>query len=157
MNNQVMVDREWLDRVRGLLYSVAHNRSPIGREAERLGSFIPDFERSEVPPAPIPDAGERVESWLAETQDGGSTMVIGLAQHTRIVSALHPRATVVPDDHRLVSVSWLKHIHRDLDACQKVIWANLNGCDPSYYTEAQDRLAEIDAMLAAAPSPGDSQ
>jgi len=56
-------------------------------------------------PAPIPDAGERVESWLAETQDGGSTMVIGLAQHTRIVSTSHPRTTVVPEGYVLMPVA----------------------------------------------------
>ena len=47
-----------------------------------------------------------------------------------------------------VSADWLKHIHRDLDACQKLIWANLRGCDPAYCADAQERLAEIDAMLA---------
>lgn len=48
----------------------------------------------------------------------------------------------------------LKHIRRDLDACQKVIW--LAGCrprvpggfDPAYVTDAQARLAEIDTLLA---------
>ena len=53
-----------------------------------------------------------------------------------------------------VSLEWLKQVHRDLDACQKVIW--LAGCrpqvpggfDPAYVTEAQARLAEIDAFIA---------
>lgn len=57
-----------------------------------------------------------------------------------------------PDGWRLVTTDWLKRIHRDLDACQKLIWANLRGCDPSYYEDAQERLREIDAMLAAAPA-----
>lgn len=56
---------------------------------------------------------------------------------------------VVPSCHRVVSTDWLKFIHRDLDACQKLIWANLRGCDPAYCEDAQARLAEIDAMLAA--------
>lgn len=58
-----------------------------------------------------------------------------------------------PDELRLVSVEQLKKIHRDLDACQKVIW--LAGCrprgygfDPSYVTDAQERLKEIEALLA---------
>lgn len=58
----------------------------------------------------------------------------------------------VPDGSRLVTTDWLKRINRDLDACQKLIWANLRGCDPSYYEDAQERLREIDAMLAAAPA-----
>lgn len=55
-----------------------------------------------------------------------------------------------------VSVTWLKKVHRDLDACQKVIWLAgcrpqvPNGFDPSYVTDAQDRLAEIDAILCNA-------
>ncbi len=56
------------------------------------------------------------------------------------------------DRSRVVTTDWLKRIHRDLDACQKLIWANLRGCDPSYYEDAQERLREIDAMLAAAPA-----
>lgn len=53
-----------------------------------------------------------------------------------------------------IPIDTLKHIRRDLDACQKVIW--LAGCrprvpggfDPAYVTDAQARLAEIDALLA---------
>lgn len=48
-----------------------------------------------------------------------------------------------------VSVDWLKQVHRDLDACQKVIWL-AGGFDPSYVTDAQARLAEIDALLQEA-------
>lgn len=57
-----------------------------------------------------------------------------------------------PDAVR-VPVETLRRIHRDLDACQKVIW--LAGCrprgygfDPAYVTDAQARLKEIDALLA---------
>lgn len=53
-----------------------------------------------------------------------------------------------------IPIDTLKHIRRDLDACQQVIW--LAGCrprtpggfDPAYVTDAQARLAEIDALLA---------
>ncbi|WP_313222017.1 hypothetical protein [Stutzerimonas nitrititolerans] len=69
--------------------------------------------------------------------------------HTPEVSA--EKATT-PAEHRIVSVEQLKKIHRDLDACQKVIW--LAGCrprgygfDPSYVTDAQERLKEIEALL----------
>jgi hypothetical protein len=53
-----------------------------------------------------------------------------------------------------VSIDWLKQVHRDLDACQKVIWlAGVkppgHGFDPAYCTDAQARLAEIDALIAA--------
>jgi hypothetical protein len=51
-----------------------------------------------------------------------------------------------------IPVETLQHIHRDLDACQKVIW--LAGCrprgygfDPAYVSEAQARLKEIEALL----------
>lgn len=58
---------------------------------------------------------------------------------------------------RLVSVDQLKKIHRDLDACQKVIW--LAGCrphvpsgfDPSYVYDAQERLKEIELLLPDQP------
>ena len=56
-------------------------------------------------------------------------------------------------DLRLVSVQQLQKIHRDLDACQKVIW--LAGCRPhvpngfdlSYVTDAQERLKEIEGLM----------
>ncbi|MGN5592529.1 DUF551 domain-containing protein [Stutzerimonas nitrititolerans] len=78
--------------------------------------------------------------------------------HTPEVSA--EKATT-PADHRLVSVEQLKKIHRDLDACQKVIW--LAGCrprgygfDPSYVTDAQGRLKEIEALLEE-PAPAQDE
>ncbi|MCP6695913.1 hypothetical protein [Pseudomonas donghuensis] len=46
-----------------------------------------------------------------------------------------------------VPVSKLKKIHRDLDACQKVIWLR-GGFDPAYCKDAQDSLKDIDALLA---------
>lgn len=51
-------------------------------------------------------------------------------------------------DLRLVSVQQLQKIHRDLDACQKVIWL-AGGFDEAYVTDAQERLKEIEALLAA--------
>ncbi|NUU37358.1 hypothetical protein [Pseudomonas sp. C2B4] len=66
-------------------------------------------------------------------------------------------ATTPAADLRLVSVEHLKKIHRDLDACQKVIWLAgcrprvPNGFDPSYVTDAQERLKEIEALLAEQP------
>ena len=58
-----------------------------------------------------------------------------------------------------VSLEWLKQLHRDLDACQKVIWLAgcrpqiANGFDPSYVTDAQARLLEIDALIATGQKP----
>ena len=52
---------------------------------------------------------------------------------------------------------WLKQLHRDLDACQKLIWANLRGCDPAYCADAQARLAEIETMLATAQPAADGE
>lgn len=65
------------------------------------------------------------------------------------------KATTPTADLRLVSVEQLQKIHRELDACQKVIW--LAGCgqrgygfDPSYVTGAQEQLKEIEALIASA-------
>lgn len=46
-----------------------------------------------------------------------------------------------------VPASKLKKIHRDLDACQKVIWLR-GGFDPAYCKDAQDSLKDIDALAA---------
>lgn len=62
------------------------------------------------------------------------------------------KATTAEADLRLVSVEQLKKIHRELDACQKVIW--LAGCgqrgygfDPSYVIGAQEQLKVIEELL----------
>lgn len=54
-----------------------------------------------------------------------------------------------------VTVDQLKQIHRDLDACQKVIWlAGVKprgyGFDPAYVNDAQARLKEIEKLLETA-------
>ena len=62
-----------------------------------------------------------------------------------------------------VTADWLKTVHRDLDACQKVIW--LAGCrprvpggfDPAYCEDAQARLKEIDEHIARAQAAGGAQ
>lgn len=61
------------------------------------------------------------------------------------------RAQAVPDDCASVPVAGLKQVHRDLDACQKVIWL-VGGFDPAYCEDAQARLKDIEGWLAAAPS-----
>lgn len=65
------------------------------------------------------------------------------------------KATTPATDLRLVSVEQLKKIHRELDACQKVIW--LAGCgqrgygfDPAYVAGAQEQLKVIEDLLASA-------
>lgn len=64
------------------------------------------------------------------------------------------KATTPAADLRLVSVEQLQKIHRELDACQKVIW--LAGCgqrgygfDPAYVTGAQEQLKVIEELLAS--------
>ena len=69
-------------------------------------------------------------------------------EYRLLYTAPQPSAGVVVPDAITVSPDWLKQIHRDLDACQKLIWANLRGCDPAYCADAQARLAEIEEMLA---------
>lgn len=46
----------------------------------------------------------------------------------------------------LIEREQLMRIHRDLDACQKVIWL-AGGFDPAYCRDAQARLKEIDELL----------
>ncbi|RRV35573.1 hypothetical protein EGI94_00240 [Stutzerimonas stutzeri] len=66
------------------------------------------------------------------------------------------QATTPTADLRLVSVEQLKKIHRELDACQKVIWLAgcrprvPNGFDPAYVTGAQEQLKVIEELLASA-------
>lgn len=54
---------------------------------------------------------------------------------------------VSPNEMRLVSVGDLKKIHRDLDACQRVIWL-AGDFDPAYCADAQARLKEIEGLIA---------
>lgn len=73
----------------------------------------------------------------------------------------HVQATLESTDELsaetlVITKAQLEAIRRDLDACQKVIW--LAGCrprvpggfDPAYVTDAQERLAEIDALMGGA-------
>jgi|GEM_PF-1938386 len=67
------------------------------------------------------------------------------------------KATTPAADMRLVSVEQLQKIHRDLDACQKVIWlarwrSRGYDCAPSYVTDALARLKEIEAVIQT-PAP----
>lgn len=61
-------------------------------------------------------------------------------------------------DMRLVSVEQLQKIHRELDACQKVIWLAgcrprvPNGFDPAYVTGAQEQLKVIEELIKHQPS-----
>lgn len=54
-----------------------------------------------------------------------------------------------------VSLEQLKKWHRDLDACQKVIWLAgcrprvPNGFDPAYCEDAQVSLAQMDSVMTA--------
>ena len=61
-----------------------------------------------------------------------------------------------------VKAEQLQAIHRDLDACQKVIWLAGVGergqrFDPAYVQHAQARLAEIEALLAQVTAPEATQ
>jgi hypothetical protein len=64
------------------------------------------------------------------------------------------KATTPAADLRLVSIEQLKKIHRELDACQKVIWLAgcrprvPNGFDPAYVTGAQEQLKVIEGLIA---------
>lgn len=70
--------------------------------------------------------------------------------HVLFETKIAYRAPALPEGYALVPFDQLKKIHRDLDACQKLIRANMRGCDPAYYEDALVSLAHIEAMLAAA-------
>ena len=69
------------------------------------------------------------------------------------------KATTPAPELRLVSVYQLHKIHRELDACQKVIWLAgyrpqvPGGFDPAYVTGAQKQLKQIETLLAAPLRP----
>jgi len=56
------------------------------------------------------------------------------------------KATTPAAELRLVTVEQLNKIHRELDACQKVIWLR-GGFDPAYVTDAQEQLKVIEALM----------
>lgn len=64
------------------------------------------------------------------------------------------KATTPAPELRLVTVDQLKKIHRELDACQKVIWQAgcrprvPGGFDPAYVTGAQEQLQVIEGLIA---------
>lgn len=68
------------------------------------------------------------------------------------------KATTPADELRLVSVEQLQKIHRELDACQKVICLAgcrprvPNGFDPAYVTGAQEQLKVIEELMKQEPS-----
>lgn len=74
----------------------------------------------------------------------------------RAATAAHPipaqqsPAAAIPEESVTVSIDELKRIHRDLDACQKVIGL-AGGFDPAYCTDAQESLLLLNAMLSASP------
>ena len=113
---------------------------------------------------PVAPIGYANPKHLARMSAGHMGSVSVLAErspdenHTAPVFAAPPAAAHgddVPGTVR-VTADWLKKVHRDLDACQKVIW--LAGCrprvpggfDPAYCEDAQARLKEIDEHIARA-------
>jgi hypothetical protein len=60
--------------------------------------------------------------------------------------------SAVSGEWKLVPMALLKKWHRDLDACQKVMWLR-GGFDPAYCMDAQDCLKEMEGVLAAPVPP----
>ena len=101
--------------------------------------------------------GEEVDDWLAETHDGGSTMVISLVQHNRIVSALQAdhiegvRAMVVPDIARFE-----KHAMKAKDClseCDVVLLSSIR----RLLAAAPPTMYDSNGLGPVGPAPGDSQ
>jgi hypothetical protein len=82
----------------------------------------------------------------AEYQDGGTAEFVEVINQLRAQPAV---SGLVPDGYKLVPIDRLKVVHRNLDACQKVIWLGMRGADPAYCADAQSSLKEIDAWLAS--------
>nr|WP_314582249.1 hypothetical protein [uncultured Pseudomonas sp.] len=90
----------------------------------------------------------------------GKVVLKGLGDQQEAQDAAH--GDEAPGTVR-VTAAWLKKVHRDLDACQKVIW--LAGCrprvpggfDPAYCEDAQERLKEIDEQIARAQAAEGAQ
>lgn len=120
-------------------------RTKSGQGAEPVTYLCHSCGNEAPPPAPF--------SMSVRCPCGHSTAATIAADLARQAQPQPAQQGSVPEGSRLVTVKWLKRIHRDLDACQKVIWGSLQGCDPAYYKDAQERLAEIDAILSATPQP----
>lgn len=115
-----------------------------------IEAIVKKYER--LIPAGAYTLGEGIRAALTELSE---THAIELRAYEATVANQAERirqleAERVPDAI-VVSSEWLRRIHRDLDACQKVIWLGMRDADPSYCADAKARLKEIDAMLAAAP------
>jgi|GEM_PF-4819778 len=109
------------------------------------------FDHSPLKPgSSTHNARERSPEWDTCNVYGEQSRAADKARIAELEQAL-----IVPKEYRLVPVEVLRRVHRDLDACQKVIWLAgcqprvLNGFDPAYVTEAQARLAEIDQWMEA--------
>tara|TARA_R110001606_G_scaffold131790_1_gene267770 strand:+ start:149 stop:982 length:834 start_codon:yes stop_codon:yes gene_type:complete len=100
-------------------------------------------------------AGEEVATLTIANH--GTEVRLSFETQTQASLVLH--ALLVHKDYRVVPTEGLRQVHRDLDACQKVMW--LAGCQPqvpngfdgSYVTDAQARLADIDGWIVAAGLP----
>lgn len=120
----------------------------MAAECERLRGLMP-----EAPPRP--PAGQGLPRYGLRWNGPGLPVSVPMQDGYWTPWHLAAAATAEqPAETVNISIDALKHIRRDLDACQKVIW--LAGCrpqvpggfDPAYVTDAQARLAEIDALLA---------
>lgn len=130
MNSQVLVDRELLQELADFC-----SDSRSYKEAMRVLNATP---------APIPDAGEGADFWWADEPLAGRALVMKVADHNRIVSALQASAMVVPDGWRLVPVAATEEI---LDVLYR------NGID-----KPDSLLQDIWAtLLAASTALGDSK
>lgn len=88
-------------------------------------------------------AGEEVATLTIASQ--GTEARLSFPTQLRASLVLH--ALMVPNEYLIVPVGRLQQVHRDLDACQKVIW-HAGGFDPAYCRDAQERLKEIEGWLA---------
>jgi hypothetical protein len=113
MSEQVMISRELLERMRDLIYVLAHSEDSIGQDACSVGGHFPELLAQPVSAQP---AGEVLEVvvWRCKRLQGREWVydysrhkacvyceeLMTVAQHTRIVAALQARAVVIPPAER---------------------------------------------------------
>lgn len=117
-------------------------------EIDRLRSALAQHQSAGYPPCDYCGAAVDYMPWH------GSGLINGIeSRHIHACDNCRNRLPGREQQETVrVPVETLRHIHRDLDSCQKVIW--LAGCrphgygfDPTYVSDAQARLKEIEALL----------
>jgi hypothetical protein len=116
-------------------------------ECEKLRGLTPE-------PPPRPPEGQGLPRYGLRWTGPGIPLSVPMDDGYWTPWHLAEAATVAPGSVAITAAQ-LQSIHRDLDACQKVIWLAGTGphgfgFDPAYVNDAKARLGEIEALLVTA-------